>query len=27
MKNPSSAKIAVHKELPPGAPIGCGEEE
>jgi hypothetical protein len=27
MKNPSSAKIAVHKELPPGAPIGCGEED
>lgn len=27
MKNPSSAKVAVHKELPPGAPIGCGEEE
>ena len=27
MKNPSSAKVAVHKELPPGAPIGCGEED
>ncbi len=27
MKNPSSAKVTVHKELPPGAPIGCGEEE
>jgi hypothetical protein len=25
MKNPSSAKVAQHKELPPGAPIGCGE--
>ncbi len=23
MKNPSAAKVAVHKELPPGAPIGC----
>jgi Met-zincin/Domain of unknown function (DUF5117) len=27
MKNPSSAKVAQHKELPPGAPIGCGEED
>lgn len=27
MKNPTSAKVAVHKELPPGAPIGCGEED
>ena len=27
MKNPSSAKVAVRKELPPGAPIGCGEED
>jgi hypothetical protein len=27
MKNPSTAKVAVHKELPPGAPIGCGEED
>jgi len=26
MKNPSAAKIAVHKELPPGAPIGCKDE-
>ncbi|MFC0182298.1 hypothetical protein ACFFJX_06880 [Pseudarcicella hirudinis] len=26
MKNPSAAKVAVHKELPPGAPIGCDEE-
>jgi hypothetical protein len=26
MKNPSAAKVAVHKELPPGAPIGCEEE-
>ena len=26
MKNPSSAKVAQHKELPPGAPIGCEEE-
>lgn len=26
MKNPSTAKVAVHKELPPGAPIGCDEE-
>jgi hypothetical protein len=27
MKNPSSAKVTQHKELPPGAPIGCGEED
>lgn len=26
MKNPSAAKVATHKELPPGAPIGCEEE-
>jgi hypothetical protein len=26
MKNPSAAKVAVHKELAPGAPIGCEEE-
>jgi hypothetical protein len=25
MKNPSAAKVSVHKELPPGAPIGCDE--
>ncbi|WP_026994100.1 zinc-dependent metalloprotease [Flectobacillus major] len=26
MKNPSAAKVAAHKELPPGAPIGCDAE-
>lgn len=26
MKNPSAAKIAAHKEMAPGAPIGCDEE-
>jgi hypothetical protein len=24
MKNPKEAKPAMHKEAPPGAPIGCG---
>jgi hypothetical protein len=26
MKNPAAAKTVQHRELPPGAPIGCGEE-
>lgn len=26
MKNPSAAKVTAHKELPPGAPIGCEDE-
>jgi hypothetical protein len=26
MKAPEKAKATVHKELPPGAPIGCFEE-
>lgn len=26
MKNPSAAKPTIHKEAPPGAPIGCEEE-
>ena len=26
MKAPEKAKPTVHKEMPPGAPIGCGEE-
>jgi hypothetical protein len=25
MKNPSAAKPTIHKEAPPGAPIGCEE--
>nr|MCU0471484.1 zinc-dependent metalloprotease [Arcicella sp.] len=25
MKNPSAARVAQHKELPPGAPIGCDD--
>ncbi|WP_250630723.1 zinc-dependent metalloprotease [Rhodoflexus caldus] len=25
MKAPEKAKVSTHKELPPGAPIGCGE--
>lgn len=27
MKNPKEAKPTIHKEIPPGAPIGCDEEE
>jgi Met-zincin/Domain of unknown function (DUF5117) len=27
MKTPSAVKITIHKELPPGAPIGCDDEE
>ncbi|NCU02499.1 MAG: hypothetical protein GXC73_00805, partial [Chitinophagaceae bacterium] len=26
MKNPSAAKPTLHKEAPPGAPIGCEED-
>ncbi|RXK60974.1 DUF5117 domain-containing protein [Lacibacter luteus] len=26
MKNPSAAKPTIHKEIPPGAPIGCEED-
>lgn len=26
MKNPKEAKPTLHKEIPPGAPIGCAEE-
>ena len=25
MKDPSKAKPTIHAEIPPGAPIGCGE--
>jgi hypothetical protein len=25
MKAPEKAKVTVHKEIPPGAPIGCEE--
>ncbi len=27
IKNPKEAKPTIHKEIPPGAPIGCDEEE
>ena len=27
MKDPVSAKPTIHKEIPPGAPIGCDWEE
>ena len=27
MKEPEKAKPTIHKEIPPGAPIGCDQEE
>ena len=27
MKEPEKAKLTIHKEIPPGAPIGCEDDE